>query len=171
MTIGSAFHWMTDQDRVLGDLDPYLDPERGAVLIVNWDVEGPVVEVPGPVDTRRSWREREPWAEVGRILDRYLAAVPRRPHPRGRHDPFSAIFARSVFADVQFLRLEYERTVAPSVEAAIGFEYSMSHALARLGDRRAAFEAAVRTALAGADLGPVRERVVDSALIARRRLS
>jgi SAM-dependent methyltransferase len=168
VTIGSAFHWMRGQDRVLRDLDPYLDPAQGAVLIVSWDVDGPVVEVPADVDVRRPWREREPWAEVGRILDRYLAAVPRRPHPRGRHDPFPSIFARSAFPDLQFLRWEYERTVVPSVEAAIGFEYSMSHTLARLGHRRAAFESEVRSALASADPGPVRERVVDSALIARR---
>jgi hypothetical protein len=158
---------------VLRDLDPYLDPQRGAVLIVSWDVDGPVVEVPdsdvgSDADRRQPWREREPWAEVGRILDRYLAAVPRRPHPRGRHDPFPSIFARSVFSDLQFLRWEYERTVVPSIEAAIGFEYSMSHTLARLGDRRAAFEAEAHQALAGADARPVRERVIDSALIACR---
>jgi hypothetical protein len=133
--------------------------------------------VAGPDDAdglgaRRPRREREPWAEVGRILDRHLATAPRRPHPRGRHDPFPSIFARSAFSDLQFLRWEYERTVVPSVEAAIGFEYSMSHTLARLGDRRDAFEAEVRSALAAAaaDLQPdaVRERVVDSALIALR---
>jgi hypothetical protein len=129
--------------------------------------------VAGPDDAdglgaRRPWREREPWAEVGRILDRHLATAPRRPHPRGRHDPFPSIFARSAFSDLQFLRWEYERTVVPSIEAAIGLEYSMSHTLARLGDRRAGFEAEVRSALAAADPQPVRERVVDSALIARR---
>ncbi|HJU37347.1 MAG TPA: hypothetical protein VJ716_08025 [Gaiellaceae bacterium] len=40
--------------------------------------------------------------------------------------------------------------------------------LARLGGRRAAFEADVRTALAGADTSPVNVRVVDSALVGRR---
>jgi hypothetical protein len=40
--------------------------------------------------------------------------------------------------------------------------------LARLGERRAAFEAEVRAALAGADTTPFEVRVVDGALIARK---
>lgn len=166
VTIGSAFHWMRDQDRVLRDLDRYVDPVAGAVLIVNYDVDLPTIEVPG-VDLR-PWRRREPWTLVREMLDRYLADVAPGPHPEGRHDPFPEIFARSAFSDIQFLRWEYEHEVRPTVDAAIEFEYSISHVLARLGDRRAAFETEVRSALAVADLSPLRERRIDSALIARR---
>src|SRR5581483_11640479 len=53
------------------------------------------------------------------------------------------------------------RAVCPSAEAALGYEYSLGGVLAALGDRRAAFEAEVREALAGADTSPHTARLVD----------
>jgi hypothetical protein len=58
--------------------------------------------------------------------------------------------------------------VKPSIDAAIGFQYTLSNVLARLGDRRAAFEANARAALAGADTSPLVVRVTESALVGRR---
>jgi hypothetical protein len=66
------------------------------------------------------------------------------------------------------LTQEYEAVVEPSLDAAIGFLYSLSGALDRLGDRKAAFEAEVQRALGDADLSPVTVRLTDSALIGRR---
>jgi ubiquinone/menaquinone biosynthesis C-methylase UbiE len=156
VTIGSAFHWMRDQDRVLRDLDAFLDPVRGAVLITAYDIE------------HTTWREREPWSQVKAVLDGYLASTPPRPHPAGRHDPFPEIFERSAFSNLEFLRWEFERESQPSVDAAIEYEYTISHVLPRLGDRRAAFEAEVHALLQDADTSPVCDCVVESALIARR---
>lgn len=168
VTIGSAFHWMRDQDRVLRDLDPFLNPLHGAVAIVGWDVSGPVVNTGSD---HRPWRDREPWFLVRDILDRHLAGTPEGPHPAGRHDPFEEILARSPFSDISLLRWEYEREVRPSVAAAIGNLYSVSNVLRRLGDRREAFETEARAALEGAPTEAIRERVVDSALIGTRPAS
>ena len=101
-------------------------------------------------------------------MRRHLAGIPEGPHPRGRHDPFPAILARSAFSRVELLTYEYETVVRPSVDAAIGFHYSLGNALGRLGDRGAAFEAEVRAALTDADTTPITVRLVDSALIGRR---
>jgi SAM-dependent methyltransferase len=159
VTISQAFHWMVGQDAVLRALDPLVDRERGAVAIVGY-VKDP--------DYNRLLVDRPPWDEVERILQRHLAGVPERPHPAGRHDPFPEILARSPFPEVELLTHEYELTVEPSLEAAIGFHYSLAHVLARLGERRAAFEAEARAALAGVDTSPFTVQVVDSALLGRR---
>lgn len=166
VTIGSAFHWMRNQDAVLRHLDGLTDGERGAVLIVGYEVAATSSGVTGRDDS--PWIEREPWRVVGEILRRYLAGAPEGPHPRGRHDPFPDIFARSAFANLELLRYDYDRVEEPSVDAALAYHYSLSHKLSRLGDRRAAFETEVRAALADAPTEPVTVRVTDSALIARR---
>lgn len=166
VTISQAFHWMQDQDRVLRALDNYLHPTDGAVVIVNYDVGQPAIAKAG--DDVRPWRDRPPWSLVGEVLERYLAGVPEGPHPRGRHDPFPDILGRSAFSRLRFLRYEYEQTEEPSLEAALGFHYSLSHVLSRLGNRRPAFEAEVAGLLADADYSAVHYRSIDSALIALR---
>jgi SAM-dependent methyltransferase len=158
-TISQAFHWMADQDAVLRALDPLLDPERGAVALVGY------VKEP---DSNVLWRGEPPWSAVPEIRDRHLAGVPPGPNPAGGHDPFPEILARSPFPRTELLTYEYETVGRPSVEAAIEFQYSLGNVLARLGDRRAAFEEEARAALAGADASPLAVRIVDSALIGRR---
>lgn len=166
VTIGSAFHWMVDQDRVLRELDNYLHPTYGAIAIVSYDVGGPVIAKIG--EEVIPWRERRPWSEIGEVLERYLADTPEGPNPRGRHDPFPDILGRSAFPRLHFLRYEYGQVEEPSPQAGIGLHYSLSNVLSRLGDRRAAFEAEVEETLADADRSPVESRVVDSALIGLR---
>jgi len=158
-TISQAFHWMADQDAVLRALDNLLDRERGAVALVGY-VKDP--------DYNLVWLNRPPWNAVEAIRRRHLAGVPERPNPAGRHDPFPEILARSAFSRIELLTHEYDAVVDPSVDAAIGFQYSLGNLLARLGERRAAFEADVRAALADADTSPLTVRLVDSALIGRR---
>jgi SAM-dependent methyltransferase len=159
VTISHAFHWMADQAAVLRALDELVDRERGAVALVGY------LKDPG---ADAAWFNREPWNAVGEILREHLADVPEGPNPRGRHDPFPDLLARSAFPRVELLSYEYERTVHPSVDAAIRFKYTLSNVLDRLGDRRAAFEADVREALADADTSPFTVRVTDSALVGRR---
>jgi SAM-dependent methyltransferase len=160
VVISQAFHWMRDQDSVLRSLDGMLDGRHGAVALIGY------VNEP---DYNRVRLDREPWSRIEAILDRHLADVPEGPSPRGRHDPFPEILGRSAFPRVELLSYEHEMEVRPSIDAAIGALYSLSNTLARLGERRPAFEAEVREALADADTTPFAVRVVDSALIGRRR--
>ncbi len=96
--------------------------------------------------------------------------------PGGRLRPvattrFRRFSSRSAFSRIELLTYEYEAVVHPSVDAAIGYQYSLGNLLARLGERRAAFEADVRAALADADTSPLTVRLVDSALIGHRPLA
>ena len=159
VTISQAFHWMADQDAVLRALDNLLDRERGAVALVGY-VKDP--------DYNLVWLNRPPWNTVEAIRRRHLADVPEGPSPAGRHDPFPEILARSAFSRIELLTYEYEAVVHPSADAAIGFQYSLGNLLTRLGERRVAFEADVRAALANADISPLSVRLVDSALIGHR---
>ena len=160
VTISQAFHWMRDQDAVLRALDQLLDPVRGAVALVGY-VKDPDYNLLG-------WLDRAPWDQVATIRERHLAGVPAGPSPAGRHDPYPELLARSAFSEIELLTHEYAGVAHPSLDAAIGHGYSLSNVLARLGDSRAAFEADVRGALAGADTTPLTVRVVDSALVGRR---
>jgi SAM-dependent methyltransferase len=158
--ISQAFHWMADQDRVLRELDKLVDRERGAVALIGY-VNDP--------DYNRIWIDQAPWNRVEAILNEHLAHVPAGPNPAGRHDPFPEILARSPFSLTELLTYEHEVRVDPSIEAAIGIRYSLANLLDRLGANRTAFEAAVTTELADADTSPLTLRLIDSALIGRRR--
>lgn len=163
VTMSQAFHWMADQDAVLHTLDNLLAQERGAVALVGY-VKDPDYNLGG-------WLNRSPWNAVEAIRRRHLAGVPEGPNPAGRHDPYPEVLARSAFSRIELLTHEYEQVVHPSIDAAIGYQYSLSNLLPRLGERRAAFEADVRAALADADTSPLTVRLVDSALIGRRPIA
>jgi SAM-dependent methyltransferase len=135
--MGSSFHWMLAKDRVLRDLAALTDPVRGAVAFISCDN----LTTPEPLSSALK--------TLHAILERHLVGIPPGPHPRGRHDPFEVLLARSPFARVETIERVYELRLRPSVEALIGAEYSMSHVLARLGERRAGFEQEARAALAG----------------------
>ncbi len=162
VTISQAFHWMADQDAVLRALDNLLDRERGAVALVGY-VKDP--------DYNLVWLNRPPWNAVETIRRHHVADVPESSSPSGRHDPFPEILGRSAFSRIELLTYEYQAVVYPSIDAAIGFQYSLGNVLAQLGERRAAFEADVRAALADADTSPLTVRLVDSALIGQRPLA
>ena len=159
VTISQAFHWMADQDAVLRALDNVLDRERGAVALIGY-VKDP--------DYNLVWLDRPPWNAVEAIRRRHLAGVAEGSNPAGRHDPFPEILARSAFSRIELLTHEYEAVVHPSIDAAIGYQYSLGNLLPRLSERRAAFEADVRAALADADTSPLAVRLVDSALIGHK---
>jgi SAM-dependent methyltransferase len=161
VVISQAFHWMADQDSILRALDSMLDGDRGAVVLVGY-IKDP--------DYHRVWLDHPPWDTFETILQRHLEGVPPGPHPAGRHDPFPEILARSAFSRVELLTFEYEAIVRPSIDAALGYEYSLGNLLARLGERRQAFEDEVRATLGDADTLPLAVRLTDSALIGRRPL-
>jgi SAM-dependent methyltransferase len=155
--MGQSFHWMLEKDCVLRDLSAMIDDQDGSVAFVqDYRIATP--------DVLRAARET-----VHEILERYLAHVPPGPHPRGRHDPFEDILARSAFPRVERLECVYEARVRPTLASLVGAEYTISHVLTRLGDRRASFEREVRTKLGSIDtIGEVSETRRDDALIGRR---
>jgi SAM-dependent methyltransferase len=160
-TISQALHWVRDHDELLRDLDRLLDPDHGAVALIGF-VRDP--------DPNRVWLDRPPWNLVEPILQSYLAGVPEGPHPRGRHEPFPEVLRRSAFSELELLTHRYESIIEPSADAAIGYHYTLSNVLGRLGDSRPEFEAEARAALDGADTSPIRVHLVDNALLAKRRL-
>jgi len=163
VVMSQSFHWMRDQDTVLRAIASIVDRERGAVALIGY--------VNAPDYNRVSvGLDREPWREAEAILQRHLEGVPEGPSPRGRHDAFPDILERSSFSRVELLAYEHEIEVRPSIHTVTGALYTLSNTLDRLGPRRAAFEADVQRALADADTTPFRARLIDSALIGRRRL-
>lgn len=155
--MGQSFHWMLDKDRVLRDLHTMLDERGGSVAFVS----------PRRVSTPASLEAAE--HTVHEILERYLADVPLGPHPNGRHDPFEEILERSAFPRVERIERVYKARVRPTIEALVGSEYTLSHVLTRLGDRREAFEREVRAALGSLDaLGEIWLTLRDEALIGLR---
>jgi SAM-dependent methyltransferase len=161
VVISQAFHWMRDQDAVLRSLDELLDRSRGAVALIGYVNEPDSNRVSVGLD-------RAPWNEVEAILRRCLEGA-EGPSPAGRHDPFPELLERSAFSRVELLSYEHETDVRPSIESAIGALYTLGNTLDLLGGRRGAFEAEARRALADADTTPFRVRLVDSALLGRRR--
>lgn len=155
--MGASFHWMVEKDRVLQHLSAMIDPVDGAVVFVS----DQRLSIPDALQVAT--------ARVRGVLDRHLMDVPAGPHPRGRHDPFEAILARSPYSHVEMIERVYVVRVQPTVESLIGAEYSMSHVLARLGNRRERFEQDVRAALADLkDIGEITLTRRDQALIGRR---
>jgi SAM-dependent methyltransferase len=155
--MGSSFHWMVEKDRVLQDLSVMIDRDAGAVAFISTGS----VSVPD--------RLRVAAQTVREILARHLAGIPHGPHPSGRHDPFEEILARSPFPHVEAIERVYEVRVRPTIDSLIGAEYSMSHVLTRLGDRRRGFEQEVLAALAEFEgVGEVVLTRRDEALIGRR---
>lgn len=155
--MGQSFHWMLQKDRVLQDLSAMIDETHGSVAFV-WLEE---IATPAPfADAQKI---------VQTILADYLADTPPGPHPKGRHDPFEELLARSPFPHVETLEHVYEVPIHPTIEALVGAEYTISHVLTRLGGRRAAFEQDVRAALADVErIGEVALTRRDIALIGRR---
>jgi SAM-dependent methyltransferase len=155
--MGQSFHWMVEKDRVLKDLSAMLDETDGAVVFVTpWTVAIP--------DKLRIAQDI-----IREMLDRHLINVPPGPHPNGRHDPFEDILQRSPFPQIERIEIIYDLRLRPTIESFIGFAYSLSHVLTRLGDNRRAFEEEARAALSRIEVG--REVSVtrrDEALIGRR---
>lgn len=155
--MGQSFHWMVDKDRVLEDLSEMIDEAEGSVAFVTpWRISIP--------DQLRAAQDT-----VKEILERHLFNVPPGPHPNGRHDPFDEILRRSPFPRIERIELVYETRWHPTIEAILGHEYSLSHVLARLGDKLGAFELEARDVLSWVNsIGEVSVMRRDEALIGRR---
>jgi SAM-dependent methyltransferase len=155
--MGQSFHWMVDKDRVLEDLSAMIDEADGAIAFVTPRSISIPDELRAAQDVTRE------------ILERHLVNIPPGPHPNGRHDPFEAILRRSPFSRIERIERKYETRIRPTIESIIGYEYTISHVLTRLGDNRAAFEHEARAALSWvANVGEISVIQRDQALIGRR---
>jgi SAM-dependent methyltransferase len=155
--MGQSFHWMVDKDRVLEDLSAMIDEANGAIAFVTPRRISIPDELRAAQDVTRE------------ILERHLANVPPGPHPNGRHDPFEEILRRSPFPRIERIERIYETRTRPTIESILGYEYTISHILTRLGDNRGAFEHEVRAALSWVkSVGEVSVMRRDEALIGRR---
>src|SRR5215475_1794099 len=155
--MGQSFHWMVDKDRVLEYLSAMIDEDDGAVAFVT----------PRRVSIPDELRAAQDVARE--ILERHLVYVPPGPHPNGRHDPFEEILRRSPFPRIERIERIYETRTRPTIESILGYEYSISHVLTRLGDNRGAFEHEARAALSRVkSVGEVSVMRRDEALIGRR---
>jgi len=158
VTMSASFHWMLEKDRVMADLASITSADRGGVCFVTTgELVGPSEEFVAAEGV------------VRRLLDGCLADAPEAPHPRGRHDPFEEILGRSSFSEVHEIELTYEATTEITADALLGFHYSISHVLTRLGSRRKQLEANAAAGLAALHLPPT-TRVIyrDSALVGLR---
>jgi SAM-dependent methyltransferase len=155
--MGQSFHWMVDKDRVLEDLSAMIDETNGAIAFVT------------PRNISISDELRAAQDVTREILERHLINVPPGPHPNGRHDPFEEILRRSPFPRIERIERIYEMRALPTIESILGYEYTISHVLTRLGDNREAFEQEVRAALSWVkNVGEVSVTRRDEALIGRR---
>jgi SAM-dependent methyltransferase len=155
--MGQSFHWMVDKDRVLEDLSAMIDEAYGAIAFVTPRIISIPDELRAAQDVARE------------ILERHLVNVPPGPHPNGRHDPFEEILRRSPFPHIERIERIYQTRTRPTIESILGYEYTISHVLTRLGDSRGAFEHEARAALSWVkSLGEVSVMRRDEALIGRR---
>ncbi len=155
--MGQSFHWMVDKDRVLEDLSAMVDGADGAIAFVT----------PRRISIPDELRAAEDM--VQEILERHLVNVPPGPHPNGRHDSFEEILRRSPFPRIERIERIYEMRTRPTIESILGYEYTISHVLTRLGDSRGAFEHEARAALSWVKrVGEVSVMRRDEALIGRR---
>jgi SAM-dependent methyltransferase len=161
VTMSASFHWMLDKDRVMADLAAMTSTGDGSVAFVTTGViDRPSAEFTAAAEV------------VQRLLDQYLAGTPSGPHPRGRHDPFEDILSRSAFRQIRSIETVYEAQTDLTSDALLGFHYSISHVLTRLGPRRARLEVEAAEAIAELGTPPTTTvRYRDSALIGLRTTS
>lgn len=145
--MGRSFHWM-DREATLVRLDRMVGP-AGAIVLCH------------------SEAGRDGWtAAVAAVHD---AFGDDPDHPRQRGQPrHGAVLARSAFSLISTYAVEHEDWI--DVDHVVGQALTMSSTSpARLGERRAAFEAALRSAVAPfVEEGRLRRMLSFEATIARR---
>ena len=154
VTMGRSFHWM-DRPATLAALDRLVVPD-GAIAIFR---------EARPPEGKPAWREA--WDEVRELWTERLGGDPAWRCARAL-EPHPAVLARSAFGAM--VRLAVDERRRTSMDDLIGRSLSMSNTSpARLGERRPAFEADLRAALAPfASEGAIEEHLAFEALVAWR---
>ncbi|MGH3450390.1 MAG: class I SAM-dependent methyltransferase [Haloechinothrix sp.] len=156
VTMGASFHWM-DRDAVLRDLDPFVVPKGGVVVVSGG---APANEAP-------------PWSEtIAAIRTKYLGPDRRAgsttySHPTESH---ADVLRRSPFSNVDIV--EWTWTLQRDLDSLVGLQFSLSYSAPAQFDseqQRTAFEAELRDALMQqAPSGVFPERIRTEAHIATR---
>ncbi len=142
-TMGRSFHWM-DQERTLDRLRGTTESGGGVALVTDreWLTKG-----------RADWQ-----AAMYEVAAAYLEDLPDRVDPDEvtYDDPWDEKLASFGFEDVETVTFDVDRRW--TVDAAVGYVLSLSYCSPdRLGDDRAAFEAAARDRLAAFDRDCLRQ--------------
>jgi SAM-dependent methyltransferase len=133
VTMGRSFHWM-ERDATLAALDRLVVPGGAVAILGEHHVEAP----------DNDWRTV--WETVSRKWTGSAGGARARRRDPG-WEPHDSVLRRSAFSQVERLTVAESRTTG--LEALVGRAYSMSASTpAALGDRRTAFEADLRQALA-----------------------
>jgi SAM-dependent methyltransferase len=152
VVMGRSFHWM-DRERTLAALDGLIEPSGGIAIFRD-----------GHPKAENAWRQG--WRDVHRrYAPQSMAGGSARVDPETRHD---AVLLGSAFSTLERLRHRYRRrtSLARLIDRALSMSSCSPEAL---GDRRAAFEADLREALAPyVQDGVIEETVEAEALLARR---
>ena len=151
VTIGQAFHWM-DRDLVLRKIERMLDPQHGALVLIN----------PGKRRPQESW---EP--TVDRLVARYLGARSRHPNMNAEAKHEFALLRSSSFS--QFTAREFSIDIERDLPSIVGHVYSLSTSpRSAFGERLGQFERELTQALLAMNAcGVFKERVATEVLIAR----
>jgi ubiquinone/menaquinone biosynthesis C-methylase UbiE len=150
--IGQAFHWM-DRDVVLKELSRLLEPDRGALVLVN----------PGKRRPQESW---EPTANEA--IARYLGKPQRHAgmHPEAKHEP--ALLRSECFAE--FTAREFPARVERDIRAIIGYIYSLSTSpRSAFGARASDFEQELTEALLLLNPAGIFHECVETEVVLARR--
>jgi SAM-dependent methyltransferase len=155
-TIGRAFHWM-DREATLVALDQIIEPGGAVVLFASERLETPGANWP---------------ALVKRLREEFVPerAAARR-WRRTEREKQGAVLARSAFSRIDYRAVIVSRTLTP--DAIVGVVHTLSDTSPdALGDRRPAFERALREGLAQlSPEGNFAEVVEVSAVIATRDIA
>ncbi|MFF7944677.1 class I SAM-dependent methyltransferase [Nocardia gamkensis] len=154
VTMGRSFHWM-DREQVLTALDEMVD-ENGAVVIANDSCL---------IRPNTTWQQAIEEVQRSFLLPDQQHGPTPTADPRQTHEQ---VLANSLFRQVN--RQVYEFLRPWTIEQAIGYLYSTSLPLHRLlGDRQAAFEAALTDTLLAIDpTGQFTEPVALEVLVATK---
>ncbi|MFC7398810.1 class I SAM-dependent methyltransferase [Chelatococcus sp. GCM10030263] len=152
VTMGRSFHWM-DRQATLATLDRMVTPTGAVVLFGDRRIPSP----------GQDWR-----AVIEALVETYAPDAIRDRRRRRTEARHETVLAASAFSRLEHYGIVVSRTV--DIDAVVGRTLSMSGTSpAVLGDRREAFEAELRRALAAlSPTGTFQELVETKALIARR---
>jgi hypothetical protein len=155
-TVGMSSPWLVRLDDLLASLAPIVDDRDAAVVFLGGDAAGS--------EQLYGWRIR-----LAQLLEQFSPGLLAAARAAESRPALSELLGQSAFTRLERVRVEYEVTEQPWLEAAIGLLYSYAGVLERLGHRRAIFERVARDELGWVDRLPkVGVKRADVALIARR---
>jgi ubiquinone/menaquinone biosynthesis C-methylase UbiE len=139
VTIGWGFHWLSNHTALLDNLAQIVNDE-GAIVIIG----DPFARARTARATGRTphWSDR-----LDEILGRYLVDTTDPQRPPAPTESYRDLLQASPFNDVSDVTFEYEAEHYDTLDAALGFRYSLAGVRERLGARLQEFEDELRLEL------------------------